>query len=76
MKLLEDMTEPELRLLTNLVLDAVRAGLPEGAGFCVLYWSYGDRGVVQYGSNARREDMVQALREAADRLERRQDVTR
>lgn len=75
MKQLEDMTEPELRQLTTDILNGVEARLPFGTGFCVLFWPFGDHGVSQYGSNARREDMILALRECADRLERRQDVT-
>lgn len=76
MKPLEDMTEPELRKLTSSILDAIKARLPEGTGFCVLFWPFGEHGISQYGSNARRQDMILALRECADRLERRQDVTR
>lgn len=73
---LEDMTEPELRDLTNHVLRAVQSRLPPGAGFCVLFWLQGKHQVGQYGSNCRRADMILALREAADRLERREDVPR
>lgn len=76
MKQLEDMTEPELRELTTAVLDSVKALLPPNTGFCVLFWPFGSHGVSQYGSNSRREDMIKALRECADRLEKRQDVPR
>lgn len=76
MKQLEDMTEPELRELTTRVLNAVKDRLPANTGFAVLFWPHGEHGVSQYGSNCNRADMILALREAADRLERRQDVTR
>ena len=76
MKPLEDMTEPELRELTNAVCRAVDDLLPPGTGFAVLFWPHGEHKVSQYGSNCRRADMVKALREAADRLEKRQDVPR
>lgn len=77
MKQLVDMTEPELRDLTTAVLNAVKSRLPRGTGFVVLFWPFSEHpGISQYGSNARRPDMIRALREAADRLERREDVTR
>jgi len=76
MKQLEDMTEPELRELTRMVLDAMSMLLPPGTGFAALFWPIGQHGVSQYGSNCKREDMIKALRECADRLERRQDVPR
>lgn len=76
MKRLEDMTEPELRHLTTRILDGVKAELPEGTGFCVLFWPFGEHAISHYGSNARRSDMILALRECADRLERREDAMR
>jgi hypothetical protein len=76
MKQLEDMTEPELRTLTNAVLNAVDSRLPKDTGFMVLFWPHGRHKISQYGSNCERSDMIKALREAADRLERKQDVER
>ncbi len=76
MKPLEDCTEPELRDLTNRVLSAVQSRLPPLCGFAVLFWPWGEHQLTQYGSNARREDMILALRECADRLQQRQDVPR
>jgi hypothetical protein len=76
MKPLEDMTEPELRELTVAVLDAVKARLPDDVCFTVLFWPFGQPGIGQYASNAMRPEMIAALREVADRLQRRQDVTR
>lgn len=76
MKALEDMTEPELRELTTQILNAVKERLPATTGFAVLFWPHGEHGISQYGSNCSRKDMILALRECADRLERRQDVPR
>lgn len=76
MKKLEDMTEPELRGLTTAILDGIKAKLPTGCGFCVLFWPIGTHGVAQYGSNCFRADMIENLRATADRLEARQDVPR
>lgn len=75
-KQLEDMTEPELRTLTNDVLNGIKAKLPAGSGFCVLFWPIGTHGIAQYGANCQRADMIEALRATADRLARKQDVPR
>lgn len=76
MKQLEDMTEPELRELTNRILNAIKDRLPKGTCFTVLFWPFGQPGIGQYGSNAQRADMIAGLREVADRLEKKQDVPR
>jgi len=75
-KPLVDMTEPELRDLTNSCLSALKDRLPDQTGFMILYFPFGDPGIGHYGSNCNREDMIKAMREAATRLESRQDVTR
>jgi hypothetical protein len=75
-KRLEDMTEPELGELTTGLLDAIKERLPPDTSFTVLFWPFGEHGIAQYGSNSKRADMIRALRETADRLERRQDVPR
>jgi len=76
MKLLENMTEPELRdLLDNCghaILDVAQAKDVQKLLFVVLLFN--DPKVAQYVSNCRRDDIVKALREAADKLEARQDV--
>lgn len=77
MKQLEDMTEPELKALTRRICNAVKERLPkQEVGFVVLYYPVGTHGVWQYGSNCSRADMIKALRDTADILERKQDVPR
>lgn len=73
---LDDLTLPELRLLTNRVGMSVKRVLPPESGFVCLFWDFTKQGVGQYVSNARREDMVKFLRETADRLERMEDSPR
>lgn len=73
-KRLEDLTEPELRHYFNSLAGMVEAVLPDGALFCLVVFS--DPAIAQYVSNAERDDMIRAMRETADRLERREDVTR
>ena len=75
-----DMTEPELQAYFQLLGEATESVLPPGpsrhdkALFVLVVFD--DPGLAQYVSNAEREDVIKALREMADRLERRQDVPR
>ncbi len=78
MKRLEDMTEPELSgLMKSLAKKVEEVCLSRGVGrpmFTLLLFN--DPKVGQYVSNCDRASMVEALRETADRLERKQDVPR
>ena len=47
--------------------------LPKDFGYAVLVFPFHNLGVGNYISNAQREDMIKALRETADRLEKKQD---
>jgi hypothetical protein len=77
---LRDMTEPELRHYMELVAAATESVMPEGPGrngkalFVLLVFD--DPGLVQYVANCDRADVIQALRETADRLESREDIPR
>lgn len=54
------------------ILDHIKENVPDGTGFAVLLFRF-DGPEATYGSNARRKEMIQSLRECADRLEQRQD---
>lgn len=43
-------------------------------GFAVLIFDFYDPGISNYISNAQRDDMIQALRELADRLEQNETM--
>lgn len=76
---LADMTEPELRLLLNQTAWRVKDSLPAGAMFVVLVFeqfTLDDGGVTQYVGNCDRSTMAKALRETADRFDRREDIPR
>lgn len=45
-------------------------------GFVLLTFGFGAPGIANYISNGSRDDMVTALREAANRLENKQDKVR
>lgn len=73
-KPMDEMTEPELQaMMTNAgraVEHALGAYIPgERPLFALLVWN--DPRVAQYMSTAERDGVIQALREAADRLEYR-----
>ncbi|MBC2712656.1 MAG: hypothetical protein HGJ94_17215 [Desulfosarcina sp.] len=43
-------------------------------GFAIILFEFHRPGISTYISNAKRADMISALRETADRLERNQDI--
>jgi hypothetical protein len=73
---MDEMTEPELGDLMASCARKVQATLPPLTGFVILAFEFSSPGISQYVANGQRADIVKALREAADRLERRQDVPR
>jgi hypothetical protein len=81
-KLIIDMTEPELRSYFNRLARNIEDQLPPGPSargkcmFVLLVTDTLDKGLSQYVSNAQRDTIVALLRETADRLENREDVTR
>ena len=62
-------TEEQMRLFADLLSMHLR-----GWGFALLVFPFGDPGISNYISNAQRGDMITALREAADRLEKNEDI--
>ena len=73
-KTLSDMTEPEL---SYSMLNAIRAAkheLPATSKIVLLACDHSQ--ICQYISNCQRRDMIKFLRETADRLESREDVSR
>lgn len=63
--------EMALNAVTAGLAEVIREHLPEGVGFALLLFDLGDRGFMSWASNARRADMVKALREMASKLETR-----
>ena len=49
---------------------AIKAAMPEGWGFTLMLFTFGDGGNTTWITTARREDAIKAIRELADRLER------
>jgi hypothetical protein len=79
-KKIEDMTEPELRDYLYTLGNSLEEILPPGPSkkgkllFTVLLFD--ESCIAQYLSNANRQDMIKVLRETADRLDAKEDITR
>lgn len=71
---LSDMTEPELREVMIAAAKAARSALPAGTQIILL--AMDESNIAQYIATVHRSSVVQFLRETADRLESREDVTR
>lgn len=78
MKRLENMDEIELAKLMSMLANGLEYLCEklevEKPLFCLLLFN--DPGIAQYIGNCQRSHMIAALRETADRLELREDVTR
>lgn len=68
---LEEQIQPLCREIDFRLGGGLRAK-DVGVGFAILLFRF-DGPETTYGSNSRREDMIKALRECADRLEARSD---
>lgn len=78
MKMLQDMTEPELKSLLNEICAQIVA-VSERRETEKLYFAlllFNDPGIAQYVCNCDRGDVIKAMRETADRLEKRDTVER
>lgn len=72
--LLKDMDEPALRRHLNALLTFIKANeTPDTIGSMLVIFQ--DNGITQYGATIDPECAPAALRELADRIERRQTVT-
>jgi hypothetical protein len=74
MKAIEDMTEIELRDLTNALFAIARDALPPRTCFAVLFWPPGKPGVGHYVTTSGREALINELRLTANVIEQGQDV--
>jgi len=61
------VTKEELRAKAREIGKIIGGALPEGVGFALLVFNYGEGGNVAWISNARRDDMMLALAEFMER---------
>jgi hypothetical protein len=74
-KEMQDMTEPELREHLNKQLRFIKScQTPDTIGSMLIIFQ--NNGISQYGATIDPETAPQALRELADRIEKRQTVKR
>lgn len=66
--------ETTLSVLAAGLDEVVKSEFGAGMGFALLVFDYGQPSIGHYVSSAKREDMIKALRETADRIEKRQDI--
>lgn len=45
------------------IADHLRIVTPEGMGFTLMFYTFGEGGSMFYASNAKREDMIRAMQE-------------
>lgn len=62
--------EAELNAINRALALAIREELPNGVGFALFVFDLGEGGFMTWNSNANRQDMVRALRELIQRLDR------
>lgn len=68
------MPTPEnVALALNDIGSLVHTFAPDGWGFCLCYFSFGDDKQSLYVADSDRKGVVAALRQLADRLEKGQD---
>lgn len=54
---------PEVRETMNKVASAIDSALPDGFGFVLLVFNFGEGGYMNYISNSDRADVVRAMKE-------------
>lgn len=62
--------------LMRVIAKSITKMLPPKFLFTLLVFGEGEPGISNYISNCSRDDMIKALRETADRLERNEDNPR
>lgn len=68
-------TEKIMRVMAKALEDFLDEKLPgPKKGFALIIFEFNEPGISNYISNAERKDMIQALSETAERLERNQDI--
>lgn len=82
MKLLRDMTEPELKGYFTRLARIIEAALPPGPSsngkclFCLIVADSLKPGIGQYLSNINRQDAIKMIRQLADQIEAHEDIPR
>lgn len=82
MKLLRDMTEPELKEYFTKLARMIEAALPPGPSskgkclFCLIVADSTEPGIGQYVANCERGGAIKMIRNLADQMEAHEDIQR
>lgn len=63
-------TDEGIREVLSKIGRSIGDALPDGWGFALLVFEYGERGRCDYISSAQRADVAKVLRQMADQLDR------
>lgn len=63
-----------MRVLATVIEMTLQGRFVEDMGFALLAYPHGKETTAHYISNSEMSDVIKALREAADRLEKEQDI--
>jgi hypothetical protein len=58
-----EVRHAEAEKMLNKIGSELRAACPEGFGFALLIFRFGENGELFYTSNAQREDMIRTMQE-------------
>lgn len=62
--------QKEVEAIARKIGKAIGAAIPDGLGFTFLLFDLGHGGTMAYLCNARRDDIIKALREPIENLEK------
>ena len=58
-----EVDNPEIKAVLRDIGERIASALPDGWGFNLLIFSFGEKGSMFYLSNAHRESMIEAMQE-------------
>lgn len=62
-KLTRQQLEKRTATLLADIVPYLKAEMPEGIGFALFMFDFGEKGNIAYASSAKREDMIKGVRE-------------
>ncbi len=70
-----EVKDPDIQRLLQFLGSRLGEAMPEGWGFGLFIFSYGENGAMFYISSAEREGMLKTLKEFIDREEKKKNAT-
>jgi hypothetical protein len=66
--------EKGLRAIAETLDEALGFLYGERMGFALVVFAFNETGIADYVSNSERKDVIDAMRETAERLEKKEDI--